>query len=64
MYFQDLLGVGLIVPLIPNNVRQMGGNHIQIGLLGSLYAGFQLGSGPLIVSMLIVTYLNIIINEH
>lgn len=46
--FLDLLGVGLIVPLIPNNVRQMGGNHIQIGLLGSLYAGFQLGSGPLI----------------
>ncbi|CAH2105592.1 unnamed protein product [Euphydryas editha] len=46
--FLDLLAVGLIVPLIPNNVRQMGGNHIQIGLLGSLYASFQLGSGPLI----------------
>ncbi|XP_026496826.2 major facilitator superfamily domain-containing protein 9-like [Vanessa tameamea] len=49
--FLDLLAVGLIVPLIPNHVRQMGGNHIYIGLLGSIYAGFQLGSGPLIGSL-------------
>ncbi|XP_023950521.2 major facilitator superfamily domain-containing protein 9 [Bicyclus anynana] len=49
--FLDLLAVGLIVPLIPNHVRQMGANHIYIGLLGSLYAGFQLGSGPLMGSL-------------
>lgn len=49
--FLDLLSVGIIVPLIPNHVRQMGGNHICIGLLGSIYAGFQLGSGPFIGSL-------------
>lgn len=49
-YFQDLLAVGLIVPLIPNHVKQMGGSQLYIGLLGSIYAGFQLGAGPLIVS--------------
>ncbi|CAG4915957.1 unnamed protein product [Colias eurytheme] len=49
--FLDLLAVGLIVPLIPNHVRQMGGNQLYIGLLGSMYSGFQLGSGPLIGSL-------------
>ncbi|XP_039749840.1 major facilitator superfamily domain-containing protein 9-like isoform X2 [Pararge aegeria] len=29
----------------------MGGNHIYIGLLGSIYAGFQLGSGPVMGSL-------------
>ena len=42
--------MGLIVPLVAGHVRQMGGNHLYVGLLGSVYAGFQLGSGPLIVS--------------
>ncbi|VVC97601.1 unnamed protein product [Leptidea sinapis] len=49
--FLDLFAVGMIVPLIPNHVRQLGGNHIYIGLLGSIYSGFQLGSGPLIGSL-------------
>ncbi|XP_068631098.1 major facilitator superfamily domain-containing protein 9-like [Battus philenor] len=49
--FMDLLAVGLIVPLVPNHVRQMGGNHLYVGLLGSIYSGFQLGSGPLIGSL-------------
>lgn len=49
--FQDLLAVGLIVPLVAGHVREMGGNHVYVGLLGSIYAGFQLGSGPLIVSI-------------
>ncbi|XP_034829634.1 major facilitator superfamily domain-containing protein 9-like isoform X1 [Maniola hyperantus] len=47
----DLFAVGLIVPLIPNHVRQMGVNHIYIGLLGSIYACFQLWSGPVIGSL-------------
>lgn len=47
---QDLLAVSLIIPLVPSHVRAMGGSHICVGLLGSLYAGFQLGSGPLMVS--------------
>ncbi|KAG6459605.1 hypothetical protein O3G_MSEX011478 [Manduca sexta] len=29
----------------------MGANHIYVGLLGSIYSGFQLGSGPLIGSL-------------
>ncbi|CAG9559672.1 unnamed protein product [Danaus chrysippus] len=49
--FLDLLAVGLIVPLIPNHVKQMGGSQLYIGLLGSIYASFQLGSGPLIGSL-------------
>nr|NP_001298766.1 uncharacterized protein LOC106115595 [Papilio xuthus]BAM18522.1 unknown secreted protein [Papilio xuthus] len=49
--FLDLLAVGLIVPLVPNHIRQLGGNHIYVGLLGSIYSGFQLGSGPLIGSL-------------
>ncbi|KAJ8733371.1 hypothetical protein PYW08_001669 [Mythimna loreyi] len=49
--FLDLLAVGLIVPLVAGHVRQMGGNHLYVGLLGSIYAGFQLGSGPLIGSL-------------
>ncbi|XP_034834380.1 major facilitator superfamily domain-containing protein 9-like [Maniola hyperantus] len=47
----DVFAVGLIVPLIPNHVRQMGVNHICIGLLSSLFAGFQLFSGPVIGSL-------------
>lgn len=46
--FLDLLAVGSIVPLVPQHVRKMGGNEIHIGLLGSIYAGFQLVSGPLL----------------
>lgn len=47
--------MGLIIPLVPGHVRKMGANHIYVGLLGSIYAGFQLGSGPLIVSVKIIT---------
>ncbi|XP_063824095.1 major facilitator superfamily domain-containing protein 9-like isoform X2 [Ostrinia nubilalis] len=49
--FLDLLAVGLIVPLIPSHVRKMGADLIYVGLLGSIYAGFQLGSGPVIGSL-------------
>ncbi|CAB3236872.1 unnamed protein product [Arctia plantaginis] len=49
--FVDLLAVGLIIPLLPNKVRSLDGNEIHVGLLGSLYAGCQLGSGPLIGSL-------------
>ncbi|XP_053603898.1 major facilitator superfamily domain-containing protein 9-like [Plodia interpunctella] len=49
--FLDLLAVGIIIPLVPGHARKMGANHIHVGLLGSIYAGFQLGSGPLIGSL-------------
>ncbi|RVE41070.1 hypothetical protein evm_014281 [Chilo suppressalis] len=46
--FLDLLAVGLIVPLVAGHVRKMGADHIYVGLLGSIYASFQLASGPVI----------------
>lgn len=49
--FQDLLAVGLIVPLLPAHLRQMGASHIAVGALGSIYSGFQLGLGPIVVSV-------------
>ncbi|KAJ0178884.1 hypothetical protein K1T71_005659 [Dendrolimus kikuchii] len=49
--FLDLFAVGLVIPLVPSHVRKMGANHIYVGLLGSIYAGWQLGSGPLIGSL-------------
>ncbi|KAI5646525.1 major facilitator superfamily domain-containing protein [Phthorimaea operculella] len=49
--FLDLLAVGLIVPLMSDHVRSLGGNYIHVGLLGSLYAFFQLGSRPLFGSL-------------
>ncbi|XP_026737440.1 major facilitator superfamily domain-containing protein 9-like [Trichoplusia ni] len=49
--FVDLLAVGLIVPLVSGHVRNLGGSHLYVGLLGSIYAGFQLVSGPIIGSL-------------
>ncbi|KAG7307976.1 hypothetical protein JYU34_006603 [Plutella xylostella] len=49
--FLDLLAVGLIVPHVGNYVRSLGGNHVYVGLLGSIYAIFQLVSGPLVGSL-------------
>lgn len=49
--FLDLFAVSVIVPLISNHVREMGGSHIIIGMMGSIYAGTQLVSSPLIGSL-------------
>ncbi|XP_049870036.1 major facilitator superfamily domain-containing protein 9-like [Pectinophora gossypiella] len=49
--FVDLLAVGLILPLVPAHARQLGASHVAVGLLGSVYATFQLGSGPLVGSL-------------
>ncbi|XP_048007571.1 major facilitator superfamily domain-containing protein 9-like [Leguminivora glycinivorella] len=49
--FVDLLAVSLIVPLIASHVRTLGADHVYVGLMGSIYSGFQLASGPLLGSL-------------
>jgi MFS family permease len=44
----DMLGYGLIMPLLPFMVQTWGGNATIIGLLGSLYAMMQLLAAPLL----------------
>ncbi len=44
--FVDLLGYGMIVPLLPFYVQEQAGGAIIAGALGSLYALMQLASGP------------------
>ncbi|XP_015590268.1 major facilitator superfamily domain-containing protein 9 [Cephus cinctus] len=48
--FLDLLAVSLIIPLMSPYLRQLGASHFFIGLTGSVYAGAQLISGPIIGS--------------
>lgn len=38
-----------MIPLVSSHVQALGGSHVYVGLMGSMYSGFQLGSGPLIV---------------
>ena len=44
--FVDLLGYGMIIPLLPFYVQQQEGGAAIVGSLGSLYALMQLLSGP------------------
>jgi DHA1 family tetracycline resistance protein-like MFS transporter len=44
--FVDMMGYGIIVPLLPFFAAQYAGGALLIGLLGSLYAGTQLLGGP------------------
>jgi DHA1 family tetracycline resistance protein-like MFS transporter len=44
----DMLGYGMIVPLLPFYVQQQAGGAVLAGLLGSLYALMQLLSGPVL----------------
>ena len=46
--FVDLLGYGMIVPLLPFYVQEHQGGAIIAGSLGSLYALMQLVSGPVL----------------
>ncbi|KAI8424193.1 hypothetical protein MSG28_002774 [Choristoneura fumiferana] len=41
----------MVIPLVSSHVQALGGNHVYVGLMGSMYSGFQLGSGPLIGSL-------------
>jgi MFS family permease len=44
----DMLGYGMVVPLLPFYVQQQAGGAILAGALGSIYALMQLVSGPLL----------------
>ncbi len=46
--FVDLLGYGMMVPLLPFFVQRQAGGAAAAGLLGSLYASMQLFSGPVL----------------
>lgn len=46
--FIDLLGYGMLVPLLPFFAQRLAGGAVAAGLLGSVYAGLQLFSGPVL----------------
>ncbi len=44
----DMLGYGMVLPLLPFYVQQQEGSALAVGLLGSLYAVMQLACGPVL----------------
>jgi DHA1 family tetracycline resistance protein-like MFS transporter len=44
----DMLGYGMVLPLLPFYVQQQDGGALVAGSLGSLYAAMQLVSGPVL----------------
>ncbi|HSK99119.1 MAG TPA: MFS transporter [Rubrobacteraceae bacterium] len=44
--FVDMLGYGIVVPLLPFYAREFASSALLVGLLGSLYAGMQFVGGP------------------
>ena len=44
--FVDMIGYGIVIPLLPFCVQQYASGAILIGLLGSLYAAMQFFGGP------------------
>jgi MFS transporter, DHA1 family, tetracycline resistance protein len=46
--FVDMVGYGILVPLLPFYVRELDAGAVAVGLLGSLYAAMQLLGGPVL----------------
>ena len=44
--FVDMIGYGIVVPLLPFYVQQQAPGAVLVGLLGSLYAAMQFVGGP------------------
>jgi MFS transporter, DHA1 family, tetracycline resistance protein len=44
--FVDMVGYGIVIPLLPFYVRQHTPDALMVGLLGSLYAAMQFAGGP------------------
>jgi len=44
--FIDLLGFGIMIPMLPFYARSMGADSIQIGLLMAAYSAFQIVASP------------------
>ncbi|HEX2728436.1 MAG TPA: MFS transporter [Rubrobacteraceae bacterium] len=46
--FVDMIGYGIIVPLLPFYAKQYASGALLVGLLGSLYAAMQFACGPVL----------------
>src|SRR5215207_7484239 len=46
--FADLVGFGLIIPLLPFYARQYAASDFQVGLLFAIYSGCQLVASPVL----------------
>lgn len=46
--FVDMVGYGIIVPLLPFYAKQYASGALVVGLLGSLYAAMQFACGPVL----------------
>jgi MFS family permease len=46
--FVDMVGYGILVPLLPFYAREFDAGAVAVGLLGSLYATMQLIGGPIL----------------
>ena len=44
--FVDMIGYGIVVPLLPFYAREYATGALLVGLLGSLYVAMQFGGGP------------------
>jgi MFS transporter, DHA1 family, tetracycline resistance protein len=44
--FVDMVGYGIVVPLLPFYAREFASSAVLVGVLGSLYAGMQFIGGP------------------
>ena len=44
--FVDMIGYGIVIPLLPFYVQQQASGAVLVGLLGSLYAAMQFVGGP------------------
>ncbi len=44
--FVDMIGYGIVVPLLPFYAREYATGAVVVGLLGSLYAAMQFAGGP------------------
>ncbi len=44
--FVDMIGYGLVIPLLPFYVQQQASGAVLVGLLGALYAAMQFVGGP------------------
>lgn len=44
--FVDMIGYGIVVPLLPFYAREHASGAVLVGLLGSLYAAAQFVGGP------------------
>lgn len=47
--FQDILNIGVLIPLLSKHALNLGATHITNGLMGTIVALLNFLSGPIIV---------------